>query len=165
LAALQWPKAKGLALLTAAAFVGLGSLAAWKARAEQFRRITPPPTDKSVLTRDNFLDSAGWLDSLGVPRTAPILVLDAYSYNLPLLLARRQGWVMLQNRNSPDNLTAENLRRALTLPIEYVITQNATYEYEIVRVYPAITQRLQPVANKGRLTLWRVRQPSSTVQE
>ena len=146
------------ARLAAAAVLLLGSATLWKAQAEQHRRTKPPPTDKSVLTRNNFLTSARWLDSLGVPRTATLLVLDAYSYNLPLLLAQRRGWTLLQNRNSPENLTPENLSRALsTLPADYVVTQNATFEQEVARVYPAIRQRLQRVANNGRLTLWRIR--------
>ncbi|MFC7670456.1 hypothetical protein ACFQT0_26090 [Hymenobacter humi] len=49
----------------------VGALAAWQARAEQARRISPPPTDKSVLTRENFERSAQWLDSLGVPVPLP----------------------------------------------------------------------------------------------
>ena len=135
----------------------LSGTAAWKARAEQLRRISPPATDKSVLTRDNFASSARWLDSLGVPRTATVLVLDAYSYNLPLLLARRRGWTMLQNRKSAQDLSAENLRAALALPADYVITQNATYAQEVVNRYPAIAAHLQPIATNGRLSLWRIR--------
>lgn len=151
------PRAWRRAALGAA--VGLSSAAAWQARAEQARRVHPPPTDKSVLTRDNFLPSARWLDSLGVPRTATLLVLDAYSYNLPLLLAQRRGWTMLTNRNSPEDLTPANLRRALALPADYVVTQNATFGPEVVRRYPAIVARLRPVATNGHLALWRITGP------
>ncbi|MBF9143862.1 glycosyltransferase family 39 protein [Hymenobacter properus] len=162
LAAWQVPSARVARLAVAATTLLLGAISVWKAQAEQHRRTNPPITDKSVLTRDNFLTSARWLDSLGVPRAAKLLVLDAYSYNLPLLLAQRRGWTMLQNRNSPENLTPENLARALaTLPADYVVTQNATFEQEVVRVYPAIVQRLQPVANNGRLSLWRIRRVPS----
>jgi hypothetical protein len=158
LAAWQVPTAHVARLTVGVVALLLSAASIWKAQAEQRRRTNPPLTDKSVLTRDNFLTSARWLDSLGVPRTATLLVLDAYSYNLPLLLARRRGWTMLQNRNSPENLTPENLARALsTLPADYVVTQNATFEQEVVRVYPAIMQRLQPVASNGRLSLWRIR--------
>ncbi|MDO7849851.1 hypothetical protein Q5H92_26055 [Hymenobacter sp. M29] len=158
LAVWRVPEGQTARLATAAAVLLLSGAAIWKAQAEQHRRTTPPPTDKSVLTRDNFLNSARWLDSLGVPRTAKLLVLDAYSYNLPLLLAQRRGWTLLQNRNSPENLTPENLARALAmLPADYVVTQNATFEQEVARVYPAIRQRLQLVADNGRLSLWRIR--------
>ncbi|MDO7853699.1 hypothetical protein [Hymenobacter convexus] len=160
LAAWRAPAARVARLATAAVVLLLSGATVWKAQAEQCRRTTPPPTDKSVLTRDNFLPSAHWLDSLGVPRTARLLVLDAYSYNLPLLLAQRRGWTMLQNRNSPENLTPENLARALrTLPADYVVTQNATFEQEVVRVYSAIRQRLELVADNGHLSLWRIRRP------
>jgi hypothetical protein len=117
------PAAAWARLAAVGAVLGLSSAAGWQARTEQLRRISPPPTDKSVLTRDNFLSSAHWLDSLSVPRTATVLVLDAYSYNLPLLLAHRQGWTYLKNANSPQNLTAENLRQALALPADYVLTK------------------------------------------
>jgi hypothetical protein len=85
------------------------------------------------------------------------LVLDAYSYNLPLLLAHRRGWTMLQNRKSAQDLSQENLRAALALPADYGITQNATYAPEVVNRYPGIAAYLQPIANNGRLSLWRIR--------
>ena len=129
----------------------------WSARAEQQRRVSPPLTDYTVFTRDNFRPSARWLDSLGVPRTANLLVLDAYSCNLPLLLAHRRGWTLLKYRDSPLNLTPANLRRALARPADYVVTQNITYGPEVVNVFPAIAACLRPVADNGRLTLWRIR--------
>lgn len=153
--------ARHLRVVVGAVALLLTGLAAWQARAEQQRRICPPATDNSVRTRDNFLASARWLDSLGVPRSATILVLDAYSYNLPLLLARRRGWTMLRNQNSPQDLSAENLQRALRLPADYVITQNATYRASVVAAYPAIGAHLRPVADNGRLTLWQIRKPSA----
>ncbi|MCC3151464.1 hypothetical protein Q3A66_02680 [Hymenobacter sp. BT770] len=156
-ASIRLPQRRPAQLAIMAALLLLSGTAAWKARAEQLRRITPPATDKSVLTRDNFASSARWLDSLGVPRTATVLVLDAYSYNLPLLLAHRRGWTMLQNRKSAQDLSATNLRAALALPADYVITQNATYAQEVVNRYPGIAAYLQPIANNGRLSLWRIR--------
>ena len=157
-AAIQPAHRRAFQLATVGVVLLLSGTAVWKARAEQLRRISVPATDKSVITRDNFASSARWLDSLGVPRTATVLVLDAYSYNLPLLLARRRGWTMLQNRKSAQDLSAENLRAALALPADYVITQNATYAQEVVNRYPAIAAYLQPIATNGRLSLWRIRQ-------
>ncbi|WP_310398080.1 hypothetical protein [Hymenobacter sp.] len=138
------------AWLAAGAAALLSAGAAWQARAEQVRRISVPATDQNVVARDNFLGSARWLDSLGVPRRATLLVLDAHSYNLPLLLAQRRGWTVLQN-------TPANLRAGLARPADYVITQNATYAAEVVNNYPAIAACLRPVAANGRLTLWRIR--------
>ena len=144
--------------VAAAAAAALSAGGVWSARVEQQRRVSAPPTDYTVFTRDNFRPSARWLDSLGVPRAAKLLVLDAYSCNLPLLLAHRRGWTMLKYRDSPLNLTPGNLRRALARPgADYVVTQNVTYGPEVVNVFPAIAARLRPVANNGHLTLWRIR--------
>lgn len=126
------------------------ALAAVAARAEQQKRISPAADDPSRLTELNFRTSAQWLDSLWVPRTATLLVLDARSYNLPLLLAQRSGWTVV-------NTAAHFLTDALKLPADYVITQNFSYLPEIVYNYPLITERLQRVASNGRLTLWRLR--------
>ena len=129
--------------------VALG-LAALAARTEQQRRITQAPDDPGRLTELNFRASARWLDSLGVPRAATLLVLDARSYNLPLLLAQRSGWTAV-------NTAAHFLTDALKMPADYVVTQNFSYLTDIVYNYPLITERLQLVATNGRLTLWRLR--------
>ena len=133
--------------LAGAAMLGLAALAA---RTEQQRRIAPAADDPGRLTELNFRSSAQWLDSLRVPRTATLLVLDARSYNLPLLLARRSGWTAV-------NTAAHFLTDALKMPADYVITQDFSYLTDIVYNYPLITERLQQVATNGRLTLWRLR--------
>ena len=110
-------------------------LAAQAARTEQQNRITQSPDDPGQRTERNFRTSARWLDSLGVPRTATLLVLDARSYNLPLLLAQRPGWTAV-------NTAAHFLTDALKMPADYVVTQNFSYLTDIVYNYPLITERL-----------------------
>ncbi len=121
---------------------------AWAARAEQDRRYTTRPGDRSELTRANFAGSARWLDSLGVAPTARLLVVDAYSFNLPLLLANRRGWTVLTT-------SEEDLRAGLAQPAQYVITQDTFFRSDAVASYPLLTEQLTRVAGNGRLTLWR----------
>lgn len=117
---------------------------------DQRQRYTPRPNDPGELTRANFTGAAAWLDSLGVPRQATLLVLDAYSFNLPLLLAERRGWTVL-------NTTAENQLAGLALPADYVITQDQLFASQLLRQYPLLPEELTRVAGNGRLTLWRPR--------
>ncbi|MET4076371.1 glycosyltransferase family 39 protein [Hymenobacter sp. UYCo722] len=147
------------AVRVAGGLAGAGALllAALAARSEQQNRITQAPDDAGRLTELNFRTSARWLDSLGVPRAATLLVLDARSYNLPLLLAQRSGWTVV-------NTAAHFLTDALQLPADYVVTQNFSYLTDIVYNYPLITERLQPVATNGHLTLWRLR-PTAVVPQ
>lgn len=119
-------------------------------RAEQTRRYTPSPTDRGLITLRNFTGSAHLLDSLGVPRTARVMVLDAYSFNLPLLLMQRRGWTVLTT-------SEENLRNSLREPAELIVTQNAFFHSDIVNNYPLLLERLDSVFSNGRLTLWRHR--------
>ncbi len=144
----QWTSVLGL--------LAVGGWWAGAARAEQTRRYAPAPGDRSELTRANFAGADRWLDSLGVERTARVTVIDAYSFNLPLLLAHRRGWTVLTT-------SEEQISAGLAKPAQFVITQDTFYRSDAVAAYPLLTEQLTRVAGNGRLTLWRPRALPATI--
>ena len=146
------PQPHGLWIRRATGLLAVTAVVVWAnaTQAEQALRYTASPTDRSAITLRNFTGSAHLLDSLGVPCTARIMVLDAYSFNLPLLLMQRRGWTVLTT-------SEENLRNSLQEPAELIVTQNAFFRSDIVNNYPLLLEQLDSVFSNGRLTLWRHR--------
>lgn len=116
----------------------------------QRQRYTEQAGDRGAATLRNFTGSARLLDSLGVPRAARIMVLDAYSFNLPLVLMQRRGWTVLTTSEA-------NLRDAFRPPADLFVTQNAFFHSDIVTNYPLLLERLDSVYSNGQLTFWRPR--------
>jgi hypothetical protein len=137
-------------LVAAGLAVGLVVLWALGTQAVQRQRYTNEPGDRGMLTLANFMDSARLLDALHVPPSARVLVLDAYSYNMPLLLMQRRGWTVLTT-------SEENLRAAFEQPTNLVITQNQFFRSDVVNNYPLLLERLDSVFSDGYLTFWRPR--------
>lgn len=102
----------------------------------------------SETTRKNFIGSEALLDSLGVPPGASMLVIDAWSSNIPLILMNRMGYTLLST-------TRPNLMRALDLDCDYVVVQNLYFPSDVVSNYPEILGRLQRVGGNGRITVFR----------
>jgi Dolichyl-phosphate-mannose-protein mannosyltransferase len=116
--------------------------------------------DRGEITRTNFTGSAAFLDSLKVPATATILVIDAYSTNAPLLLMNRKGYTVLTT-------SASNIKQALTLPFEYIVIQDVFLPSEVLYHYPLLASRLKRLGGNGRISVFRYHKdgltPASTV--
>jgi hypothetical protein len=118
--------------------------------AVQRHRYVSEPGDRGMTTLANFTGSAGLLESLKVPRSARVMVLDAYSFNLPLLLMQRRGWTVLTTNE-------ENLQASFEQPADLVVTQNEFFRSDIVNNYPLLLERLDSVFSDGYLTFWHPR--------
>ncbi|MCX6290595.1 MAG: glycosyltransferase family 39 protein, partial [Bacteroidetes bacterium] len=59
------------------------------------KRYTFHEWDRTEITRQNFTGTEQFLDSIGIPKTAKMLVLDAYTTNMPLILMNRMGYALL----------------------------------------------------------------------
>jgi hypothetical protein len=147
LVVLPWPTGWLGQFSKVISMVVVASLWVWESQSIQQQRYTPQPTDLGYMTLRNFTGSAQLLDSLGVSRDAHITVLDAYTYNLPLILMKRRGWTVLTTNE-------ENLQASFEQPADLVITQNATFRSDVVSNYPLILERLDSVFSNGKLTLW-----------
>ena len=154
LAGLPWPTSRPAQWAGAGLAAALAGLWLAGTLAVQARRYTPQPDDQGYATLQNFTGAARLLDGWGVARTARITVLDAHTYNLPLLLMQRRGWTVLTTSEA-------NLRQSFDEPADFVITQNAFFRAEILQNYPGIRQRMDSVRSDGYLTLWRPRRAAA----
>lgn len=115
---------------------------------EQQSRYITHSWDRTETSRINYEGHAAWLDKLGVPADARILVLDAYTSNVPLLLMNRKGFTVIET-------SAENLEAALDLPFDYLSIQNRSLPADILLNLPDLSASLELVANNGRTGLYR----------
>ena len=103
--------------------------------------------DRKEISRLNFEGGADLLAEASVPPDAKILVLDAYTTNIPLLLLERKGYTVI-------NTTEENLRQAMEWDFDFIAIQNSFLASDILRNYPEIAGRLLPIANNGRIGIY-----------
>jgi hypothetical protein len=113
----------------------------------QKERNTFKSWDRTEITRRNFEGGARLLAEADVPSNAKILVLDAYTTNVPLLLLERKGYTVI-------NTTPENLRQAMNWDFDFIAIQNRFLASDIRRNYPDITQKLHPIANNGKIGIF-----------
>lgn len=101
-----------------------------------------------------FEGSADWLDEQGVDRNAKMLVLDAYTTNIPLLLMERKGFTVL-------NTTQQNIRKSMLWDFDYVTILNSSLLGDVLLNEPELRQKLKPVANNGRIGLYKIAESNS----
>lgn len=97
-------------------------------------------------TIENFTGSAEYLDALGVPRTATILVIDAVAPNMPLTLMDRKGLTVLWS-------TKGMIEHAFKWEFDYIVFQNEYFMDFVYRGYPEILGRVRKVGSNGRITV------------
>jgi hypothetical protein len=103
--------------------------------------------DMGEVTRKNFTGADVFLDSIGVPRSAKILVIDAYSTNAPLLQAGRKGYTVLSTYY-------QSIDSALTLPFDYVLIQDRSILSDVLNYYPPLGTKLRRIAGNGRVSVY-----------
>lgn len=127
--------------------VGLLSAAAYESKKIQQERYTFHFWDRGEITRQNFQDADLFLDSLGIPSSARILVLDAYSTNAPLILMNRRGYTV-------QNTTRENLQKSLENDFDYIVIQDVFLPSDVIRNYPALINHLKRIGGNGRISVF-----------
>lgn len=105
--------------------------------------------DRTEQTRLLFEDSKEFLDVKGVAPDAKLLVLDAYTTNVPLLLMHRKGFTVI-------NTNAGQLTEALDHSFDYVVIPNRTLASDVLRNLPSLQMLLQPIANNGKIGLFTI---------
>ncbi|MBN8682589.1 MAG: hypothetical protein J0L99_08045 [Chitinophagales bacterium] len=113
------------------------------------------PGDRTGETERNFAGSAALLDSLSIDKNARMLVIDAYSYNLPQIGMRRMGWPLLSTRRSV-------LEKALAeLPYDYIAVQDHYFPSDVYSELPEILAQTERVGGNGRISLLRKKTSTS----
>jgi len=104
--------------------------------------------DRVEITHQNYIGSERFLDSVGVPKTAKVLVIDGYTTNVPLILMHRMGWTV--------NWTSEYwIREGLSKPFDIVAIQNSFIASDVVRNYPGIISQLKKFADSGFVSFYK----------
>jgi len=62
----------------------------------QKERYTIQEWDRVEISRQNFIGSDLYLDSIGIHKNSKILVIESYSTNIPLILMNRKGYTVYQ---------------------------------------------------------------------
>lgn len=94
-----------------------------------FQGYAPRPETAIFRSRTNFEKSHKVLDSLQIPKSAKILLIDAYSPNLAFIGMQRKGYSVMQPNFN-------NIQRALNWDYDYIITQNFSYLENVLKPYP-----------------------------
>lgn len=113
-----------------------------------------PYWDRFEVTHKNFKGSAVFLDELGIPRDAKMLVLGSYSTNVPLILMDRKGYTVLST-------TGENIRKSFLLDFDFIVMQDVFLPSDIVFNYPGITQMVERIGGNGRISVFRFKRQTS----
>ena len=113
------------------------------------KRITGNWDKTASLVYDyNKLDEK--LDSIGIPRNAKILVLDAVAPNIPFIRMNRKGYVVVTT-------SKENLQNALHFPFNYIAIQDNWFMNDIYPNYPEIIDLLSKKADLGAVSIYTIR--------
>lgn len=127
----------------------------------QASRYETGPWDRVEITHQNFRGTEAYLDSLGISKNAKILVIDAYSTNIPLILMNRKGYtVMLTSRDM--------ISTALFFcKWDYVAIQETYLVSDIIQNYPIITSLLEKIGGTGKVSFyqWSKTKKSKSLKE
>lgn len=111
-------------------------------------RVVVGTWDRYHQSLENFSGGDALLDSMGIKPTEPILVIDAYSTNAPLLLFRRQGYTIL-------NTVREELKKAAVIPVKYAVIQDFFLRTDVTRVLPEIVNDWERIGGNGRISVFK----------
>ncbi len=113
---------------------------------QEQRRDTYYWGNAAETTVNNYKNSADFLDSIGVPKNAKILVMDTGAPNIPFLLMQRKGFAIMLNDK-------ESIKEALKWNYDYIIIQNSLFINKIYKSYPDILSRLNKIADNGKISV------------
>ena len=113
----------------------------------QDERYTVQPWDGLEESRQLFEGADAWLDSVGVAREDTMLVLDARSTNVPLILMRRKGYTLLHTKE-------KFLEAALEQPHQWVVAIQPSVLADVYNHWNEAADRLTLVASNGRISLF-----------
>ncbi len=115
----------------------------------QAERYTSGPWDRTEITRQNFIGADKYLDSMGIAKDAKILVIDAYTTNVPLLLMNRRGYTVL-------GTSYKNISTSLFwCKWDYVAIQDVYLISDVIKNYPLLTSLVEKVGGTGTVSFYK----------
>lgn len=119
----------------------------------QLDRYTFLPWDRVELSQRNFSGSGKYLDSIGIPKNAKMLVIDSYSTNIPLYMMNRKGYTVYQT--SRDNAAFALFKTKW----DYVVIQDVFLFSDVLKYYPIVSSVIEPLAGNGKITIYKRSSP------
>jgi hypothetical protein len=114
------------------------------------------PWDRNEITRQNFINTDKYLDSIGVARTSKVLVLDSYNTNAALTLMNRKGYTVIWTKK-------ENIEEGLSKPFDIVAIQNCFIASDVVKNDSSIITQIEKFADNGLVSFYqRKNNPNQT---
>ena len=113
----------------------------------QAKRNDTGSWDRYQATINNFDDADNFLTQNKVPYEAHILVIDAYSPNIPFLLMNRKGFSVITTSKA-------EIDKALQFPFDFVVLQNEFILSDVINNYPDLKDYLTPINSNGSITLY-----------
>jgi hypothetical protein len=106
-------------------------------------------------TLDNLKGAERFLDSLGVPKTAKISLINGYGGNMSLMKTGRVGYVA-------DGVEIEDIKRVLNhKDSKYILSQDQFFMFDVVNVYPEVLSQIQLIYSNETLSLYKKREKYS----
>lgn len=132
------------------------SMIKYAANSQQSRREIKS-WDKTTSTINNFKNAEKFLDSLGIPSNAKMLVIDAHAPNIPFILMNRKGYAIM-------TINPENIENALTWNYDYIVTQNQFFLSDVYSIYPKIISKISRIWDNDKISIHQLRK-DTTKQE
>lgn len=117
-------------------------------RKAQAGRMATVPWDRTAKIIADYSGSASYLDSLGIPATAKLLVFITEAPNLPFIFLQRKGYALMSDKK-------EDMINALGWDADLVVFQDDDFLENTIMAYPGITHRLVKVADNGHISICR----------
>ncbi|HLC83961.1 MAG TPA: hypothetical protein VJI69_09025 [Bacteroidia bacterium] len=118
-------------------------------RRNQFERYAYNNLDRGEITRSNFEDAENFLDSNGIPKEAKMLVIDAYSTNIPLYMMNRKGYTVYQTNRDNAAIALFWARW------DYVVIQDQFLFSDVLKYYPIVASIVEPFCGNGKITVYK----------
>ena len=145
----------GLALLIIILF---GYTAYGKCKQDMEARYAEDSGNRAQTEVNNYTDSKKYLDSLGISKEATMLVIDAYSANIPLILMDRKGYMVIGS-------SEENIKKYLAKTFDYIVIQNDYLLSDVVNYYPDIIKEIVPVGTNGKISVYKKQKNTKSLSE
>lgn len=120
-------------------------------RKNQCERYTREPWDRVEISSANFRGSAQFLDSIGIPKSAKMLVIDSYSTNIALYLMDRKGYTVYQTSRDDASFML------FWAKWDYVVIQDLFLFSDVLKYYPIAASVIEPLAGNGKITVYKKR--------
>lgn len=115
----------------------------------QTERYTRQEWDRVETSRQNFIDTDKFLDSIGITKDAKILVIDSYSTNIPLVLMKRKGYTVYQTNRD------DAMMPLLDYKWDYVAIQDIFLLSDVLHYYPMVSNYIEKVAGNGKVSFYK----------